>query len=114
MGNMSPSVLVQTPSLSPTLAEQGTPLPIPVKFASPPSDVHAHIDTYHKGKEVCFHTMENLVDDTAILGVASRVLDDKELLLVNTKEPPTFVDAKRDQQWRRAMLKEMKAIEEKG
>ena len=41
--------------------------------------------------------MDNLVGGSAASGLASRVLDDEELLLMSTEEPPTFIDAERDQ-----------------
>ena len=44
--------------------------------------------------------------------MATRILDDPELLLVSAEEPPTFTVAERDANWWRAMLEEMKAIEE--
>ena len=41
-----------------------------------------------------------------------QLLNDLELLLVSAEEPPTFALTERDANWRRAMLEEMKAIEE--
>ena len=41
-----------------------------------------------------------------------QLLNDAELLLVSAEEPPTFALAERNGNWRRAMLDEMKAIEE--
>jgi hypothetical protein len=41
--------------------------------------------------------MDNLVSGSAAPGLASRVLDDEELLLMSTEEPPTFIDDKRNQ-----------------
>jgi hypothetical protein len=40
--------------------------------------------------------MENLVSN-ATIPCAARGLDDKELLLMNAEEPPTFIDAEHDQ-----------------
>jgi L-rhamnose isomerase len=45
-------------------------------------------------------------------GLAGRLLNDPELLLVSAEEPPMFTLAKHDINWRRAMLEEMKTIEE--
>ncbi|CAA0827649.1 cysteine-rich RLK (RECEPTOR-like protein kinase) 8 [Striga hermonthica] len=56
--------------------------------------------------------MDNLVGNSVVPGLASRLLDDQELLLVSAEEPSTFAQAERDASWRRAMLEEMKAIEE--
>ena len=44
--------------------------------------------------------------------MATRILDDPELLLVSAEEPPTFAVAERDANWRRAKLEVMKAIED--
>ena len=59
-----------------------------------------------------FRRLDDIVDGTGPLGLASRLLNDQELLLVSAEEPPTFALAKRDRNWRRAMLEEMKVIEE--
>jgi hypothetical protein len=44
--------------------------------------------------------------------LASHFLDDPKLLLVSAEEPPMFAVVERDANWRRAMLEEMKAIED--
>jgi hypothetical protein len=62
--------------------------------------VSSHDDTYHQGKEVCFDAVNNIMGNTSPVSQASRVLDDDELLMMGAKEPPTFADAERDQQWR--------------
>ena len=41
-----------------------------------------------------------------------QLLNDLELLLVSAEEPPMFVLAEHDANWRQAMLEEMKVIEE--
>jgi hypothetical protein len=46
--------------------------------------------------------------------LATRILDDPELLLISVEEPPMFAVAERDANWRRAMLQEMKVIEDNG
>jgi hypothetical protein len=74
-----------------------TPSAIEVEFASPPSNIDAYVDTFHDGKEVRFRAMENLVEDSAAPGMASRVLDDAELLLTSAEEPPTFAEAEREE-----------------
>ena len=45
-------------------------------------------------------------------GLAGRLLNETEVLLVSAEEPPTFALAERDAHWQRAMLEEMKAITE--
>jgi hypothetical protein len=92
------------------VAEQGIP---PVEFGSPLSDIDEYVDAFHDG-EMRFRRVDNLVGDIGAPGLASRLLDDPELLLISAEEPPTFAQAERDANWRRVMLEEMKAIEENG
>ena len=99
-----------TPGAIPsTPAEQGTPS-MPIEFVSPPSDITEFVDAFHKGEEVRFCRLDEIVGGTGPLGLASRLLNDQELLLISVEEPPTFTLAERDRNWRRAMLEEMKAI----
>ena len=70
------------------------------------------MDAFHDGEEVRFHRLDEIVDGIGSLGLAGRLLNDPELLLVNVEEPPTFTMAEHDANWQRAMLEEMKAIEE--
>ena len=72
------------------------------------------MDAFHDGEEVWFRRVDNLVGEGGAPGLASRLLDDPELLLVSAEEPPTFTMAERDANWRRAMLEEMRAIEDNG
>ena len=94
-----------------TPAEEGTPSP-PIEFVSPPSDTTEFVDAYHEGEELRFRRLDDIVGGTGPSGLAARLLNDIELLLVSAEEPPTFALAERDGNWRRAMLEEMKAIEE--
>ena len=91
--------------------EQGTPS-TPIEFASPPSDITEFVDAFHEGEEVRFRRLDDIVGGTGPSGLAGRLLNDQELLLVSVEEPPTFALAEHDGNWRRAMLEEMKAIEE--
>ena len=85
---------------------------MPIEFASPPSDITEFVDVFHDGKEVWFHRLDDIIDGIGPLGLAGRLLNDVELLLISVEEPPTFALAERNRNWRRAMLEEMKAIEE--
>lgn len=63
---------------------------------TPPSNMHAH--AHHQSEEVWFHAMENLIGNALILGAASRLLGDEELLqLMSAEDPPMFADAEHDQ-----------------
>ena len=70
------------------------------------------MDAFHNGEEVRFHRLDDIVDVIGPSGLAGRLLNNPELQLVSAEEPPTFALAERDGNWRRAMLEEMKAIEE--
>jgi hypothetical protein len=110
VGKQSPPAVEHSPPpQSPTSAGPRTPL---VEFASPPTDINEYMDAFHDGEEVRFHLVDNIVADRGAPGLANRLLDDSELLLVSTEEPPTFAVAESDANWRRAMLEEMKAIED--
>ena len=73
---------------------------MPIEFASPPSDITKFMDAFHDGEEVRFRRLDDIVDVTGPLGLAGRLLNDPELLLVSAEEPPTFALAERDANWR--------------
>ena len=70
------------------------------------------MDAFHDGEEVRFCRLDNIVGGTGSSGLVGWLLNDPELLFVSAEEPPTFALAERDGNWRRAMLEEMKPIEE--
>ena len=70
------------------------------------------MDAFHNGEEVRFRRLDDIISDTGSSGLAGRLLNDLELLLIIAEESPTFALAEHDANWRRAMLKEMKTIEE--
>ena len=88
-------VLSTQGAMSSTPAEQGTPS-TSIEFVSPPSDITEFMDAYHEGKEVRFHRLDDIIGGTGPSGLASRLLNDAELLLVSAEEPPTFALAERD------------------
>ena len=69
------------------------------------------MDAFPDGEEVRFRRLDDIVGGTGSSGLAGRLLNDPELLLIGAEEPPIFVLAERDENWRRVMLEEMKAIE---
>jgi len=121
MVSSGPAAIPTTPVVVPsglavmpiTPIEQGSRGP-PIEFTSPLSDISEFMDAFHNGEEVWFHRLDNVVSNAGAIGLASRRLDNPELLLVSAEEPPTFVVAERYANWRRAMLEEMKAIEDNG
>ena len=78
-----------------TPAEQGTPS-TPIEFASPPGDITEFVDAFYDGEEVWLRRLDDIVGGTWSLGLAGRLLNDPELLLISAEEPPMFVLAKRD------------------
>ena len=87
-----PEVVPSTPS------EQGTPS-TPIEFASPPSDITEFVDAFHEGEEVWFRQLDNIVGGTGPSGLAGRLFNDQELLLVSAEEPPTFALPEQDGNW---------------
>ena len=85
---------------------------MPIEFASPPSDINEFMEAFHEGEEVRFRRLDDIVGGIGPSGLAGRLLNDIELLLVSAEEPPTFALAEHDGNLQRAMLEEMKAIEE--
>ena len=80
---------------------------MPIEFTSPLNDISEFMDAFHDGEEVRFRRMDNIVGNAGATGLASRLLDDPELLLVSVEELPTFALAESAANWRRAMLEEM-------
>ena len=95
----TPIVVLSGPvAMSTTLIEQGSQGP-PIEFTSPLSDISEFVDAFCDGEEVRFHRLDNIVGNAGAIGLASRLLDDLELLLVRAEEPPTFVVAECDANW---------------
>ena len=108
----TPAVVPSGPAaISTTPTEQGNRGP-PIEFTSPPSDISEFLDAFHDSEEVRFRRLDNIIGNAGATGLASLLLDDLELLLISAEEPPTFAVAEYDANWRRAMLEEMKAIED--
>jgi hypothetical protein len=83
-----------------------------VEYATPPSNLDEFVDAFHEGEEIRFQRVDNVVGNAPVPGLAARLLDDDQaLLLMSAEEPATFAVAERDAEWRRAMIEEMKAIE---
>ena len=55
------------------------------------------MDAFHEGEEARFRRLDDIVGGTRPLGLAGRLLNDAELLLVSAEEPPMFALAKRDE-----------------
>ena len=71
----------------------------PIEFASPPSDITEFVDAFHDDEEVRFRRLDDIIGGTGPSGLAVRLLNDPELLLVSAEEPPIFALAKHDANW---------------
>ena len=78
-----------------TSVEQGTPS-TPIEFASPPSDITEFVNVFHDDEEVRFRRLDDIDGGIGPSGLAGRLLNDVELLLISAEEPPTFALAERD------------------
>ena len=54
------------------------------------------MDAFHDGEEVRFRRLDDIVGGIGSSGLAGRLLNDLELLLVSVEEPPMFALAERD------------------
>ena len=70
------------------------------------------MDAFHEGEEVRFRRLDDIIGGTGPSGLTGQLLNDAELLLVSAEEPPMFMLAEQDGNWRLVMLEEMKVIEE--
>ena len=48
------------------------------------------MDAFHDGEEMWFRRLDDIIGGTGSSGLAGRLLNDPELLLVIAEEPPTF------------------------
>ena len=67
-----------------------------IEFASPPSNITEFVDAFHKGEEVQFRRLDDIIGSTGPSGLASRLLNDTKLLDISAEESPTFALAKHD------------------
>ena len=81
-----------------TPVEQETPSTL-IEFASPQSDITEFMDAFHEGEEVRFRRLDDIVGCKGPSGLAGRLLNDQELLLISVEEPPTFALPERDRNW---------------
>jgi hypothetical protein len=83
----------------------------PVEFATPLSHDEERIDAYHNGEPLRYRTMENLLDDQSVSGLAPHDLEAQLHLACNDGEHRSFAEAERHAAWRAAMQSEMDAVE---
>jgi hypothetical protein len=83
----------------------------PVEFATPLSHDEERIDAYHDDEPLRYHTMENLLDNQPVLGLAPHDLEAQLHLSCDDGEPRSFAEAERHAARRAAMQLEMDAVE---
>jgi hypothetical protein len=88
-----------TPAATATPPGTSTPTPAhvenPVEFATPLFHDEEHIDAYHDGKPLRYRTMENLLGDQPVPGLAPHDLGAQLHLACDDGEPRSFVEAER-------------------
>jgi hypothetical protein len=81
-----------------------------VEFATPLSHDEERIDAYHDDEQLRYRTMENLLDDQPVPGLAPHDLEAQLRLACDDGEPQSFTKAERHAAWRAAMQSEMDAV----
>jgi hypothetical protein len=84
-----------------------------VEFATPLSHDEERIDAYHDGEPLWYCTMENLLGDQPMPGLAPHDLEAQLHLACDDGEPRSFVEAERHAACRAAMQLEMDAVAKK-
>jgi hypothetical protein len=82
-----------------------------VEFATLLSHDEERIDAYHDGEPLRYHTMENLLGDQSVSGLAPHDQEAQLHLACDDGEPRSFVEAERHAAWRATMQSEMGAVE---
>jgi hypothetical protein len=82
-----------------------------VEFATPLSHDEERIDAYHDGESLRYRTMEDILGDQPVPGLAPHDLEAQLHLACDDGEPRSFAEAKRHVVWRAAMKEEMDAVE---
>jgi hypothetical protein len=82
-----------------------------VEFATPLSNDEDHIDAYHGGEPLHYHTVDNLLGEQPVPGLAQHDFEVELHLAQDDGEPRSFAEAERDAAWRATMQMEMDTIE---
>jgi hypothetical protein len=82
-----------------------------VEFATPIPHDEKRIDAYHDSEPLRYRTMENLLGDQPVPGLAPHDLEAQLHLACDDAEPRSFAEAERHAAWRAAMQSEMDTVE---
>jgi hypothetical protein len=95
-------------SPTPTISQA----PPAVQLATPPTEVlDDNLDAEHDDVPLRFRTVDNILGDASVPGLAHRGHDDV-LNIASVDEPASFREAEQEECWREAMRAEIKAIKE--
>jgi hypothetical protein len=104
----TPAATATPPGTStPTLARVKNPM----EFATPLSHDEERINAYHNGEPLRYRTMENILGDQSVSGLAPRDLEAQLHLACDDGEHRSFAEAERHGVWRAAMQLEMDVVE---
>jgi hypothetical protein len=114
----SPALAPRTPSLAPdstppaaltTSPEHGgSRAPV---FASPLEGDEDRIDAAHDDTTLCYHTIDDILGDQAVMSESVQRNIDTKLHLTHTGEPCSLAETEGDAAWRAVMQQEMDPIE---
>lgn len=101
---------------SPVHASPGVqePLSEGEEIELPYQDLSDHLDIDHDDAPLRLRSMDAVVGQAPVPGLAARDLQQEQLHAVSADEPSSLEDAERDPHWRAAMVEEIRAIEENG
>jgi predicted dithiol-disulfide oxidoreductase (DUF899 family) len=82
-----------------------------VEFATPLSNDEDRIDAYHGGEPLRYRTVDNLLGEQPIPGLAQHNFEAELHLAQDDGEPRSFAETERDAAWHATMQMEMDAVE---
>ena len=82
-----------------------------MEFATPLSHDEDRVDAYHDGEPLRYRTMDNILGELPVPGLAQRDFEAELHLACDDGEPRSFAEAEGDAAWRVAMKQEMDAVE---
>lgn len=82
-----------------------------MEFATPLSHDEDRVDAYHDGEPLRYRTMDNILGELPVPGLAQHDFEAELHLACDDGEPRSFAEAEGDAAWRVAMKQEMDAVE---
>lgn len=109
----APSHHSPPPVATPPVTPPATPPAVdPVEFVSPPQQLDDDdLDADHDDAPLRFRSLDAVIGPASPPGLAHRLFDG-ELNFTAAEEPASFVEAEKQESWRKAMQDEMKSIED--